>query len=220
MNKKYLIECYVFLVPTPTAVPRYLFEIKEIYHTKPGGREWFIDMNNPSGDGIFDPGPRIKKQSDGSWRINGNLRPDSKNEDQVRMTVGTPDDEEHWKNVEITGYARVLSADSDSDDLDWYARGGTHNSDVPCEGTALKGTISVEGDVSWLKEIWHTGGYTKPMDTHKITDSILNRWIGWKVVIYNINYNKAVKMESYLDNNDDNHWKKVSDVGGQISLII
>jgi hypothetical protein len=105
-----------------------------------------------------------------------------------------------------------VSADSGSDDLDWYARGGTHNNDVPCAGTALKGTISVEGVVSWLKEIWHTGGYTRPKDTHKVTDSILNRWIGWKVVMYNIHDDNAVKMEAYLDNSDDNQWKKVSDL--------
>jgi len=60
------------------------------------------------------------------------------------MTVGTPDGEEQWKKVEITGYARVLSADSNSDDLDWYARGGTHNGDVPCEGTGLKGYVKSE----------------------------------------------------------------------------
>ena len=128
--------------------PRHLFKVKEIYPIKPDGREWFIDMNNPSSDGIFDPGSPIKKQPDGSWRINGNFRPDSKNEDQVRMTVETPDGDEEWKNVEITGYARVISADFDSDDLDWYARGGTHSSDIPCEGTALKGTTSVDGEVS------------------------------------------------------------------------
>ena len=118
---------------------RHIFKVKEIYPTKPGGREWFIDMNNPTGDGIFDPGSPIKQRADGSWEINGNLRPGNKYEDQVRMTVGTPTGQEQWKNVEITGYARVLSADSNSDDLDWYARGGTHSSDVPCEGTALKG---------------------------------------------------------------------------------
>lgn len=200
------------VITTPPSGFRHSFKVKEIYSTKPGGREWFIDMNDPSGNGIFDPGSPIKKQSDGSWRVNGNLRSDGRNEDRVRMIVGTAVGEEEWKNVEITGYARVLSADSNSDDLDWYARGGTHSSDVPCEGTALKGTISAEGEVSWLKEIWHTGGYTRPKDTHKATDSILNRWIGWKVVMYNINDNKAVKMESYLDNNDDNHWKKVSEL--------
>jgi hypothetical protein len=203
---------YAHIMPTPAGTFKHLFKVVEIYPTKPGGREWFISMNNPSGDGIFDPGSLIKKQTYGSWRINGNVRSDSGNEGQVRMTVGTLDGDEQWKNIEITGYAKVLSAESDSDDLDWYARGGTHSSDDPCEGTALKGTISVSGEVSWLKEIWHTGGYTRSKDTHKATDSILNRWIGWKVVIYNINDNKAVKMESYLDNNDDNHWKKVSEL--------
>jgi hypothetical protein len=203
---------YTQIILTPPSAVRHMFKAKEIYPTKLGGREWLIDMNNPASDGIFDPGSPIKQQADGSWEINGNLRPGNKYEDQVRMTVGTPSGKEQWKNVEITGYARVLSADSDRDDLDWYARGGTHSSDVPCEGTALKGTISVDGDVSWLKEVWHTGGYTKQRDTHPVTNSILNRWIGWKVVMYNINENKAVKMEAYLDDNDNNHWKKVSDI--------
>jgi hypothetical protein len=203
---------YTQIILTPPSAVRHMFKVKEIYPTKLGGREWLIDMNNPASDGIFDPGSPIKQQADGSWEINGNLRPGNKYEDQVRMTVGTPSGKEQWKNVEITGYARVLSADSDRDDLDWYARGGTHSSDVPCEGTALKGTISVDGDVSWLKEVWHTGGYTKQRDTHPVTNSILNRWIGWKVVMYNINENKAVKMEAYLDDNDNNHWKKVSDI--------
>jgi len=203
---------YVLNIPSVPSALRHQFKVKEIYPTERGGRQWFINMDNPTSDGVFDPGSPITKQSDGSWRVNGNLRPDSRNEDQVRMTVSTPNGKEQWNNIEITGYARVLSADSNSDDLDWYARGGIHSSDVPCEGTALKGTISVDGEVSWLKEIWHTGGYTRPKDTHKATDSILNRWIGWKVVMYNIDNNKAVKMESYLDNNDDNHWKKVSEL--------
>ncbi|HEY7079859.1 MAG TPA: hypothetical protein VH500_09165 [Nitrososphaeraceae archaeon] len=207
-----LIYAYIQQTHISPTTFKHAFKVKEIYPTKLGGRVWSIDMNAPTNDRIFDPGSPISKQSDGSWQIDGNIRPDSKNEDQVRMTVGTPQGEEQWKNVEITGYARVLSADSNSDDLDWYARGGVHNSDVPCEGTALKGTISVDGEVSWLKEIWHTGGYTRPKDTHKATDSVQYRWIGWKVVMYNINDNKAVKMESYLDNNDDNHWKKVSEL--------
>ncbi len=208
-----LIYIYYFQPsPISTNIFRHTFKVKEIYPTKVGGREWAINMNNPTFDSIFDPGSPIKKQPDGSWQVSGNTRPGSKTEDQVRMSVGTPDGEEQWKNVEITGYARVTSADSDSDDLDWYARGGTHSSDNPCEGTALKGTISVDGEVSWLKEIWHTGGYTRSKDTHNVADSILNRWIGWKVIMYNINNNKAVKMEAYLDNNDDNHWKKVSDL--------
>ena len=45
---------------------------------------------------------------------------DSVNKDQVRMTVGTPICQERWKRVQTTGHARVLSADSKTDNLDWY----------------------------------------------------------------------------------------------------
>ena len=43
-----------------------------------------------------------------------------------------------------------------------------------------------------------------------LTDSILGRWIGWKVVMYNINNDTAVKMESYIDNKNTNYWVKVT----------
>lgn len=128
------------------------------------------------------------------------------------MTVGTSEGQEQWRDVEITGYAKVLSADSGTDHLDWYARGGRHSSQVPCVGSALKGTLSVNGKVSWVKEIWHTGGYTKTRDTYQVSNSILNKWIGWKVIMYNINDKTVVKMKSHLDYNDDNHWKKVSEI--------
>jgi hypothetical protein len=199
------------IISNPPGVSRHIFNVKEIYSTRPGGREWFINVNKPS-EGIFDPGSAISKQSDGSWQINGAFRPGNKYEDQVRMTVGTSEGQEQWRDVEITGYAKVLSAESDTDHLDWYARGGRHSSQVPCVGSALKGTLSVNGKVSWVKEIWHTGGYTKPRDAHQVSNSILNKWIGWKVIMYNTNDKTVVKMESYLDYNDDNHWKKVSEI--------
>ena len=87
------ILVYIYYLQTihpPPSIFRHTLKVKEIYQTKLGGREWFIDMNNPTGDGIFDPGSPIKQQADGSWEINGNLRPGNKYEDQVRMTVGTP----------------------------------------------------------------------------------------------------------------------------------
>ncbi|HJS68751.1 MAG TPA: hypothetical protein VJ730_04955, partial [Nitrososphaera sp.] len=46
------------------------FGITKVYPTKEGGREWFIDMDDPE-DEIFDPRATIEKQSDGSWRVSG-----------------------------------------------------------------------------------------------------------------------------------------------------
>ncbi|HZC48882.1 MAG TPA: hypothetical protein VE244_07490 [Nitrososphaeraceae archaeon] len=204
----------LFLPPhipiTTTAIHN--FKVKEIYPTKQNGKEWFINLDDPTADGIFDPQSKLTQQPDGSWQIKGRGG-SGKYEDQVRMNVNTPKGEQQWKNVEITGYAKVMSAESSKDRLDWYARGARHSSGVPCEGTSLKGNIRVNGEVFWQKEIWHTGGYTNEKARAVATEnSLLDRWIGWKVVIYNINNDKAVKMESYLDDKNNNNWKKVTEL--------
>jgi hypothetical protein len=187
------------------------FGIKEIYPTKVGGRKWFINMDNPKNDGIFNPESPIIRQPNGSWQIAGRHKIGKYNE-EVRMNVNTPPGAEPWKNVEITGYAKVVQANPPNDALDWYARGIRHNSKVPCEGTSLKGIIYVDGTVEWKKEIWHTGGYTDARGKAKVTDSIIGRWIGWKAVMYNINNDTAVKMESYIDDKNNNNWRKVTDL--------
>ena len=206
----YYYAVRIIIPKPPTTFARHHFQISKIYPTAPGGREWFIDMDNPTSDGIFDPQSPITKQPDGSWQIEGRQT----HNNQVRMNVNTPEGMQPWKNVEITGYAKVISADSPSNDhLDWYARGGRHTHGAPCEGSALKGWLSVDGIASWVKEIWYPGGYTNERDKVRATDdSILGRWIGWTVVMYNINNDRAVKMESYIDDNDNNHWKKVTDL--------
>lgn len=104
------------------------FGIKEVYPTKPGGREWFINMENPLSDGIFDLQSNISRQPDGSWRIGGK-QVGGKFFDEVRMNVMTPSGAEDWKNVEITGYAKIdsiitMKNNTPNYDLTWYARGG------------------------------------------------------------------------------------------------
>jgi hypothetical protein len=147
------------------------FGIKKIYPTIEGGREWFVNMDNPFADNLFYSTfhRNITRQDDGSWRIGGSA---------VRLNVITPPGSKLWKNIEITGYAKIVGTISSSannndnkggedeeesqnytKDLSWRGRGGRHNSKNPCEGTALIGTIDIDGNVRWQKEIWHTGGY-------------------------------------------------------------
>src|SRR5215208_7334902 len=94
------------------------FGIKKMYPTTQGGREWYIDMINPKSDGIFSitSNYNITKQKDASWRIDAPM---------VRMNIDTLPGVEPWKNIEITGYAKVVSKSSSSNntDLDWSARG-------------------------------------------------------------------------------------------------
>jgi hypothetical protein len=216
-----------FVLPPPVPQEKGLmdrFGTLQIYPTVHGGREWFINMEDPFGDKFvsINSDTSVNHQSDGSWRVNGS---------KVRIRIETPPGQEEWKNVEMTGYVRIISpistigsneyssqsdGEEDGDSLDphltWRARGGRHNDIVPCEGTALNGGLYIDGKVAWKKEIWHTGGYTDARGVSEIPSSILNKWIGWKTIMYNIENNSAVKMESYLDMDANNNWVKVSEV--------
>ncbi len=200
-----------------------IFGIKKMYPTVKGGREWFINMEDPLNDNTFSITSKIPitRVSDDNgqtaWSINNS---------SVRMNVETPPNISQWKNVEITGYVKVESIMNGSDgdeesvgrsgevltpSLDWRARSGIHSSKSPCQGTALTGELNmVDNTASWKKEIWHTGGYTDSSNEVQASDKpLIGRWIGWKTVIHNVNNDSAVKMESYLDNSNSNHWIKV-----------
>jgi hypothetical protein len=187
------------------------FGIREIYPTKENGREWHMNMKNPQEDEHFSItfNPNITRQEDGSWRISTPV---------VRMNVNTLEGETNWKNVEMTGYAKIAGVISNSsnkvieNDLTWYARGGKHNQEIPCAATAYMGGLYDNGKVGWKKELWFVGGYTDERQSAKVTNSLVDRWVGWKVVIYNINDNSEVKLESYIDNTNTNYWIKVTDL--------
>ena len=207
------------------------FGIREIYPTKPnGGREWYINMSSPLNDKSFSlsggsektnstlanataSNGQIIKQGDGSYQVYG-VRKTGKYDFSARMNVNASDtDTAHWwKNIEMTGYTKVLSASSIDAALDWYARGRMHTSSSPCEGVAYHAGLRSDGSVYWQKEIWHTGGYTEFRSNITATHSLLVRWVGFKAIMYNINNDSAVRLQTYLDVNATNHWKKVADV--------
>jgi hypothetical protein len=217
------------ITPLPLPIPEGerrmdQFGTLQIYPTVQNGREWFINMQDPFDDEIvsFNSDIALDQHSDNSWRVNSSM---------VRLRVNTLPGQEEWKNVEMTGYIRMISStltagsnelsdheegseDGDLSDphLTWRARGGRHNDMVPCEGTALNGGLYIDGKVSWKKEIWHTGGYTDARGVSEIPNSLVNKWIGWKTIMYNFDNDSSVKMESYLDINANNNWIKISEV--------
>ena len=209
-----------------------IFGIKKIYPTKLGGEEWFMDMENPTGDGRFDPKTEITRNADGSWKVKN---------DKVRMNVFTstgydnskittidhaaldqkgymqsPND---WKNVEITGYVKVNKIKSE-DNFAWYARGGFHGDEEPCEGVAYKVDLFYEGDAQVAKEQWHVE-YSKTEARPTGVPALEGKWTGFKAIIYNIqqpNGKIAVKTEAFVDKEGTGeNWIKVfeeTDGGG------
>jgi|SoiMethySBSTD1v2_1073268.scaffolds.fasta_scaffold604650_1 hypothetical protein len=224
-----LLYTQFVIPPTPPPIPEEerrmdKFGVLQVYPTAQGGREWFINMQDPFDDEIVSLNSDIApdRQLDDSWRINSS---------KVRIRVETLPWQDEWKNVEMTGYVKMISptlftdsskfsdqdeGNEDGDSLDphltWRARGGRHNDMVPCEGTALNGGLYLDGKVSWKKEIWHTGGYTDARGVSEIAISFVNKWIGWKIVMYNLENDSSVKMESYLDIDANNKWEMVSEV--------
>ncbi len=206
------------------------FGITEIYPTKPnGGREWYVNMSSPLNDGNFylsggtensnssattnsTSNGQLIKLADGSYQVHG-ARKIGKYDFSVRMNVNTSDtDSTHWwNNVELTGYVKVISANASDASIDWYARGRMHTNQSPCEGVAYHAGLQSDGTVFWQKEIWHTGGYTGSRSNINATQSILGKWIGFKTIMSNVDNDSAVRMETYLDDNATNHWRKVMD---------
>ena len=113
-----------------------------------------------------------------------------------------------WKNVEMTGYLRVNSFTSSTSNgaahIEFLARGGTHTSSVPCEGTAYHSNTYETGRVKFEKELSHTAGYTTgDPEISGATGTLQGRWVGIKAVFYTFS-NGSVKLEQWLDDKSDN----------------
>jgi hypothetical protein len=179
------------------------FGITEIYPTKENGREWYLNMSNPYNDTLLSITfePNNTRQADGSWRIS-----------ETNSSFSNP---QNSLSTTDSNRSTASPTESEIEDIAWYARGGKRNEEVPCEGTAYFGGLHPDGTVSWKKSIWWTGGYTEDRLKQKVlNEELIGKWIGWKVVIYNMEIGNltGVKMESYLDFNNTENWSKVTEL--------
>ena len=197
------------------------FGIRELYQSKPGGEEWFMNMNtvNDSRSGS----PSLTKNADGSFRVSGqeNVRyriytstgyHEPPNTDQQQLAkqgyMLAPND---WKNVEMTGYVRVAQNEPSDNHFTWYARGGIPTSTRGCEGTSIKGQMFVDGHTNFAKEQWHTGGYVFTPTKSSIVGSMVEKWVGFKMVTFNFQENgkTVVMMQNWVDKDNNGNWVKI-----------
>jgi hypothetical protein len=124
-------------------------------------------------------------------------------------TKGYMQDAKDWRNVEITGFVKVISASDDN--FSWYGRSGKHtDSNGGCEGTAYKGRLFYNGEAGFAKEQQHADGYSFTSET-QATSSLFGRWVGFKTVMYN-NAQGNVVLQNWINENADGvTWKKVNE---------
>jgi hypothetical protein len=214
--------------PPPPPIPG-TDGIKEIYPTTPGSDTWFFNPENPE-DGQFDPnGADISKNVDGSWHLDpGTTRmlvfPKSAGllSDDARGNLPTYDFSElaqighwykptDWKNTEMTGYFKVSSTKS-GDGISFVTRSVRHNEAIQngCGGSSYHNNIRFEGTFQYKKEQWHVNYDTLSPSKNGI-GSIMNKWVGFKGIVYNLP-NGNVKLESYVDKDNNNQWQKVQEL--------
>ena len=187
------------------------FGIEEIYPTQSGGPTWFIkEQEDPTSDGLFYYGmyrtTTIDYSGSGVWHVNAES---GTQEHGIRMHVDSPSGK--WKNEEITGYFRVLNGD---DQVTMIARHGpSYHDNGGCDAYGYYGMTAVDGNVFFKKKLYHfDGGYTKRLAQIQALDSILDKWIGMKFVVYDLP-NGDVKLELWIDEGDmTNNWKKEAEL--------
>lgn len=230
------------LIFPPTVID---IEIKKgdmIYPTKIQGDEWFMNPSNLNKDERFDPNANPTKNSDGSWSV------DSKEQTRLNVwTRGSKnfrqqeemDTYNHnvikargywfkpsdWKNVEMTGYFKLK--EYVEDEYSMFSRSIWHNRNQRgCGGSDYKLQLHFDGTISAQKEEWHVY-YTdqpnklpwEPEHRDIGIGNLTNRWIGLKIVVYNVVKNKTdyPAVEMWIDQTNNNTWKKVyeyMDAGG------
>jgi F5/8 type C domain len=206
--------------------------VKMIYPTVAGGETWFFNPTNPN-DGQFDRnGAQISKNSDGT---SYNLKPGTTRMLAFTKSSGLPSDEvrsslptydysrlaqtgyfykpSDWKNMEITIYVKVLSTSGGGDEISLVSRSVRHSTNVQegCGGSAYHNNIDfTNGKFKFKKEMWHVNYDIKPYSGITI-GSTMNKWVGFKGVVYNLP-DGSVKLESYVDKNNDNKWEKATEM--------
>ena len=185
------------------------FGIDELYRTVNDGPTWFLDNKDPQEDDNFlmTSAKHIKLQEEGSDVFELDAETGTQKHG-VRIHADSPDGE--WKNVEMTGYFKLNQG---NDQFTLIARQGpTYNDDGGCGAYGYYGLLDSNGDAYFKKKLFHHGGYTDRTAVEKnVVDNLDDRWVGIKMVTYNLDKNE-VKLELWVDDGDEeNHWKKATE---------
>jgi len=231
-----LIYNYYLISPRYSGVDK--FGIKEIYPTKTGGEEWFMNMDDPRNDPrIGGEGPStifVLQNDDGSWKVQSSevrygvltssgYHPDliTTLDQQDLAAKGYMQSPNDWKNIEMTGYFKVNAFTSTTQNgaphIELLARGGRNTNDDgtidglsrQCEATTYHSNTYLDGRIKFEKDLQHTVGYTTgDPEKEHAIRPLFGRWIGIKGIFYNLP-DGTVRLEQWIDEDSDNNWHRM-----------
>src|ERR671915_312045 len=186
------------------------FGIEQLYPNEDGEPVWFLNSEDPEADDNFlmtsanDIDLEEEEDSD-AFELDAET---GTQKHGVRIHADSPDDE--WKNVEMTGYFKLEDGD---DEFTIIARQGpTYNDDGGCGAYGYYGMLSADGDAFFKKKLFHHGGYSdRTAVEENVVDDLEDRWVGIKLVVYDLN-DDEVELELWVDDGDEeNNWKKATE---------
>ena len=208
-----------------------IFGITKLYPTVDGGREWLAKWDNGIARTLKDEVDPYDSEfntsyGEGTYHIDGEGSI-SVSGPYPRMYVVDPAEIKKWQNVEITFYGKRVA---ETEPVSWaglqaYARTAHLDSDDRCTYRGYGGQMLYDGKIRFEKEINHhiDHGYSDKATVTPWSDKgpmPKNVWIGYKLVVKNINDDTAVKLELYRDMTDGENggrWMKMTehiDAGG------
>jgi hypothetical protein len=209
----------LFVVPLSMSTQEVLavpdkFGVEQLYPTAGNGPVWFLNNEEPEEDDNFlmtaheEIDLEEDKQESGPSAFELDAETGTE-EHGVRIHADSPAGE--WKNVEMTGYFKL---EQGNDQFTLIARQGpSYNDDGGCGAYGYYGMLSAEGDAYFKKKLFHHGGgYSDRTAVEEgAVDNLDNRWIGIKLITYNMP-NDDVKLELWVDDgNQQNKWKKATE---------
>ena len=209
----------LFVVPLSMSTQEVLavpdkFGVEQLYPTAGNGPVWFLNNEEPEEDDNFlmtsheEVDLEEDKQESGPSAFELDAETGTE-EHGVRIHADSPSGE--WKNVEMTGYFKL---EQGNDQFTLIARQGpSYNDDGGCDAYGYYGMLSAEGDAYFKKKLFHHGGgYSDRTAVEEgVVDNLDNRWIGIKLITYDMP-NDDVKLEMWVDDgNQRNNWKKVTE---------
>ena len=140
-------------LPTPTTMAGIdKFDIRKIYPTKPGGEQWYFNIDDPNNDPRTGEGGGpsttfVQKNDDGSWKVqstevrygvltSSGYHPElittlNQHDLAAKGYMQSPND---WKNLEMTGYFKVNSFTDSTQNgaahIELVARGGRNTNEL------------------------------------------------------------------------------------------
>ena len=197
-----------------------IFGIRKIYDTKPGGFEWYMNMDDPKEDSHLYNYDDMQENDDNSYNIGDRSRLSVYSKDGIDNDEGNMDTYDFsklrekgywhkptdWKNVEITGEYHYRGGDGPG--ITHFVRSEDHSSlHDGCGGSSYKNKIYFNGTSNFNKEQAHPKSWEMPHIDHNYGD-LKHNWVRFKAVMYNLP-NGYVHLENWLDPYNNNNWTKI-----------